>query len=88
MTVWKAQGTTLSSVLLYLEGTPGSPKWLLDHLYVETSRVRFARLLRCLPLSPALKIRVLKKLQPNPDTTKWRMDVGSDGYWRPRDQSR
>ncbi|ETP01246.1 hypothetical protein F441_21491, partial [Phytophthora nicotianae CJ01A1] len=38
MTVWKAQGATLRRVLLFLEGTPGAPKWLYDHLYVGTSR--------------------------------------------------
>ncbi|ETP18948.1 hypothetical protein F441_06908 [Phytophthora nicotianae CJ01A1] len=86
MTVWKAQGATLRRVLLFLEGTPGAPKWLLDHLYVGTSRVRLARLLRCLPLSPAFKRQFLKKLQPNSDTTKWRMDVGDDGYWHPHKQ--
>lgn len=83
MTVWKAQGATLRRVLLYLEGVPGAPKWLIDHLYVGTSRVQLVRPLRCLPLSPGFKKSILKELTPNPDTTKWRMDIGRDGYWRP-----
>jgi len=83
MTVWKAQGATLKRVLLFLEGVPGAPKWLFDHLYVGTSRVRFAHLLRCLPLSAGFRKSTIKALQPNVNTTKWRMDIGQDGLWHP-----
>ncbi|KAF4147054.1 PIF1-like helicase, partial [Phytophthora infestans] len=84
MTIWKAQGATLRRVLLYLEGIPGAPKWLFDHIYVGTSRVRLTRLLRCLPPSPGFRKKRLKRATAQ---SKWVMDIGEDGYWRLHKQS-
>jgi hypothetical protein len=38
---------------------------------------------RCLPLSPAFNKAKLYQLHPKILATKWRMDIGRDGCWKP-----
>ncbi len=46
-------------------------------------RVKKAYKFRCLPLSPAFNKAKLYHLHPKILATKWRMDIGRDGYWNP-----
>ena len=66
-----------------LEQTPGSPTLTFENLYVMFTRVKKACKFRCLPLSKAFNKTKLYHLRPKILATKWRMDVGSDGYWKP-----
>jgi hypothetical protein len=86
MTIWKAQGATLNRVILMLEPSKHSPSWAYEHLYVAVSRVRASRDFRCLPLSSKFDRKKLFKLIPSIYTVRWRMDVGTDGYWHQRDE--
>ena len=47
------------------------------------TRVKKACKFQCLPLSPAFNKAKLYHLRPKILATKWRIDIGSDGYWKP-----
>jgi hypothetical protein len=47
------------------------------------TRVKKACKLRCLPLYPAFNKAKLYHLHPKILATKWRMDIGRDGHWKP-----
>ena len=47
------------------------------------TRVKKACKFQCLPLSPAFNKAKLYHLRPKILATKWRMDIGRDGYWKP-----
>jgi hypothetical protein len=66
-----------------LEQTPGCPTLTFEKLYVMFTRVKKACKFRCLPLSPAFNKAKLYHLHPKILATKWRMDIGRDGYWKP-----
>jgi hypothetical protein len=46
------------------------------------TRVKKACKFRCLPLSPAFNKAKLYHLRPKILATKWRRDIGRDGYWK------
>ena len=83
ITVWKCQGGTFDYIIALLEQTPGSPTVTFETLYVMFTRVKKACKFRCLPLSPAFNKAKLYHLRPKILATKWRMDIGRDGYWKP-----
>jgi hypothetical protein len=66
-----------------LEQTPGSPTLTFEKLYVMFKRVKKASKFQCLPLSKAFNKTKLYHLRPKILATKWRMDIGRDGYWKP-----
>jgi hypothetical protein len=80
LTVWKAQGMTLSHVIALLDGGPRS-KITYEGLYVIKSRVPSNDRIRCLGVAenPGIK---LGRLRPNPLAVRYRQDIGDDGYWR------
>ena len=82
LTAWKCQGGTFDYIIALLEHSPGSSPITFELLYVMTSRVREAKFFRCLPLSPLYNKNKLRQLRPNIQATKWRMDIGKDGYWK------
>jgi hypothetical protein len=47
------------------------------------TRVKRAYQFQCLPLSPAFNKAKLHHLCPKKFATKWRMDIGRNGYWKP-----
>jgi hypothetical protein len=47
------------------------------------TRVKKACKFQCLPLSPSFNKAKLYLLHPKNLATKWRMDIGRDGYWKP-----
>ncbi len=61
----------------------GSPTLTFEKLYVMFTRVKKACKFRCLPHSPAFIKAKLYHLRPKILGTKWRMDIGRDGYWKP-----
>ncbi|KAF4138558.1 PIF1-like helicase [Phytophthora infestans] len=81
-TVWRAQGSTLKRVILLLQGSPISPSWAFEHLYVAMSRVKPVQGLRCLPLTPSFSREHFLKLRPSIFTVKWCMSIDDTGYWR------
>jgi hypothetical protein len=82
LTAWKCQGGTVDYIIALFEHSPGSSPLTFELLYVMTSRVREAKFFRCLPLSPLYNKNKLRQLRPNIQATKWRMDIGKDGYWK------
>lgn len=84
LTIWKAQGATFNRVLLLLEGSPKSPAWKFEHIYVAISRIRSADHLRCIPLSFTYDRSKLGKLRPSIYTIKWQMDLNHEGKWQQR----
>jgi hypothetical protein len=66
-----------------LEQTPGSPTRTFEKLYVIVTRVKKACKFQCLPLSPAFNKAKLYHLHPKILATKWRMDIGRAGHWKP-----
>ncbi len=70
-------------IIALLEQTPGSPTLTFEKLYVMFTRVKKACKFQCLPLSPAFNKAKLYHFRPKILATKWRMDIGRDGYWKP-----
>ncbi len=83
ITVWKCQRDTFDYIIALLEQTPGSPTLTFEKLYVMFKRVKKASKFQCLPLSKAFNKTKLYHLRPKILATKWRMDIGRDGYWKP-----
>ncbi len=83
ITVWKCQGGTFDYIIGLLEQSPGSPILTLENLYVMFTRVKKVSKFQCLPLSKAFNKTKLYHLRPKILATKWRIDIGRDGYWKP-----
>ena len=83
MSVWKGQGSTFPFVLALLEMSPGERRLTFEMLYVMFSRVQESGKFRCLPLTKAFNENILYNLRPSIGATRWRMDIGEDGLWRP-----
>jgi hypothetical protein len=83
ITVWKFQGGTFDYIIALLEQTPGSPTLTFENLYVMFIRVKKASKFWCLPLLKAFNKTKLYHLHPKILATKWIMDIGRDGYWKP-----
>ncbi len=47
------------------------------------TRVKKACKFQCLPISSAFNKAKIYHLRPKILATKWRMDIGRDGYWKP-----
>lgn len=82
LTVWKSQGSTLNKIILLLEGSPNSPVWQYEHIYVGITRVRSSDDIRCFPLSLLYNENKLSNLRPNIFTTKWRMNIDDKGKFK------
>jgi hypothetical protein len=83
ITVWKCQGGAFDYIIALLKHTPGSPTLASEKLYVMFTRVKKACKFQCLPHSPAFNKAKLYHLRPKILFTKWRMNIGRDGYWKP-----
>jgi hypothetical protein len=83
ITVWKCQEGTFDYIIALLKQTPGGPTLTFEKLHVMFTRVKKACKFWCLPLSPAFNKAKLYHLRPKILATKWRMDIGRDGYWKP-----
>jgi hypothetical protein len=81
LTVWKAQGQTLSHVIALLDSGPSSKNLTYECLYVIKSRVPSVDRIKCLGVADDPK-SILKGLRPCPLAVRYRQDIGADGYWR------
>jgi hypothetical protein len=80
LTVWKAQGMTLSHVIALLDGGPDS-KITFECMYVIKSRVPSIDRIKCLGVAKNPEIK-LSRLRPSALAVRYRQDIGDDGYWR------
>jgi hypothetical protein len=82
LTVWKAQGKTLSHVIALLDNGPNGKAITFEILYVIKSRVRSVENLRCLGMEgKPQQVVDLANLRPHPLAIRYRQDIGADGFW-------
>jgi hypothetical protein len=80
LTVWKAQGKTLSHVIALLDGGPGH-SLTYECMYVIKSRVPALDRIKCLGVAADPR-EILSKLRPCPLAVRYRQDIAADGYWK------
>jgi hypothetical protein len=79
ITVHKAQGKTISHVIVLLDGDSSMLSYEL--LYVAFSRVHTSNMYRCFPLQIRAKTHAkMLKLRPRINAIRWRLDT-RDGRW-------